>query len=131
MARPRQRHSDEPGSRPEPRASRGDDRDRHACSILLADDDRALCASLVDILELKDHAVDVVHDGKAVLDACAARAYDVLLLDISLPDVTGTELISEVEAIQPQLEILVITGHASMDSAVSAVSRSTSNACCG
>ncbi len=126
MARPRQR--DPLDARPRADSGRRDADDRTAsgsCSILLADDDRALCDSLVDVLELRRHRVEVVHDGEAVTEACGRRRYDVLLLDISLPDVTGTELISEVERIQPELEILVITGHASMDSAVSAVSRST------
>ena len=77
------------------------------------------------MLELKRHQVEVVHTGAEALSACAAREFDVLLLDISLPDVSGVEPISRIEDQCPDLDILIITGHASLDSAVHAVSRST------
>ncbi len=93
--------------------------------MLIADDDRALCTSLRDILETRQHQVELAHAGNAALAACWEKRYDVLLLDINLPDLSGLELISEVEKIQPELDILIITGNASLDSAVQAVSRST------
>ncbi len=96
------------------------------CSVLLADDDRGFCSSLSDVLESAHHRVDVVHSGNEALTACAEqRSYDVLLLDVNLPDLSGLELIPQIEELLPELEILVITGHASMASAVQAVSRST------
>ncbi len=95
------------------------------CSILLADDDRNLCATLKDVLETEKHAVDIVTLGREALASCRRHAYDVLLLDISLPDLSGLELISQLEEIQPRMDILIITGHASLDNAVQAVSRST------
>ena len=67
----------------------------------------------------------MVHTGADALEVCAEQELDVLLLDISLPDVSGVELISRIEKSSPDLDILIITGHASLDSAVHAVSRST------
>lgn len=96
-----------------------------SCSILLADDDRGLCTSLRDVLEALGHRVEAVFTGKAALAACTERVFDVLLLDITLPDLSGLELISQVEEIRPELDILVITGNASLDNAVKSVSRST------
>ena len=93
--------------------------------MLIADDDRGLCLSLRDVLELKEHRVEVVHTGADALAACAESSFDVLLLDISLPDVSGVELIAQIEEQSPDLDILIITGHASLDSAVHAVSRAT------
>ncbi len=99
--------------------------DQH-CSVLLADDDRSFCSSLADVLEAASHQVDIVHSGRDVLEACAKkRTYDVLLLDINLPDLSGLELIPQVERILPELEILVVTGHASVHNAIQVVSRST------
>ncbi len=96
------------------------------CSVLLADDDRSFCSSLADVLEAARHRVDIVHSGRDVLGACATkRSYDLLLLDINLPDLSGLELIPQVEQMLPELEILVVTGHASMHNAIQAVSRST------
>ena len=90
---------------------------------LLADDDRNLCRTLRDVLAVKHHAVDLTHSGCGALAACSEKAYDVVLLDISFPDLSGLDLISKLEEIQPRMDILIITGHASMDSAVQAVSR--------
>ena len=69
--------------------------------------------------------MEVVHTGSDALAACVERSFDVLLLDISLPDVSGVELISQIEERSPDVDILIITGHASLDSAVHAVSRAT------
>jgi signal transduction histidine kinase len=96
-----------------------------SCSILLADDDRGLCTSLRDVLEALGHRVEAVFTGNGALTACAGREFDVLLLDITLPDWSGIELISKVEEIRPGLDILIITGNASLDNAVKSVSRST------
>ena len=67
----------------------------------------------------------MVHTGADALVACGEERFDVLLLDISLPDVSGVELISRVEELDSELDILLITGHATLDTAVGAVSRST------
>lgn len=96
-----------------------------SCSILLADDDRSLCTSLRDVLEALGHRVEAVFTGYAALAACTERDFDVLLLDISLPDLSGIELMSRVEEVRPDLDILIITGNASLDNAVKSVSRST------
>ncbi len=95
------------------------------CSALIADDDQALCASLRDVLEAKGHRVAVAHTGAEALASCSRESPDALLLDISLPDISGLELISQVEKLRPEVEILVITGHASESSAIRAVSRAT------
>lgn len=91
-------------------------------SILVADDDVDLCASIRDVLELEPYAVDIVHSGEAALAACREKGYDVLLLDIRLPDLSGTELVAHLEEVAPELEILIITGYASLENAVEAVS---------
>ena len=96
-----------------------------SCSILLADDDRNLCTTLRDVLEAMHHRVETVYTGGAALAACERRPYDVLLLDVTLPDLSGLELIARIEELRPELEILVITGHATLEGAVQAVSRST------
>ena len=95
------------------------------CSILMADDDVELCASVKDVLELEPYEVDVVHSGKAALAACRTKAYDLLLLDVHLGDLSGTELLGRLEELVPELEVLIITGHASLETAVEAVSPST------
>ena len=96
-----------------------------SCSILIVDDDPAACTSLCDVLEAKGHRVETASSGHDALAACAARAVDLLLLDLTLPDMSGLDLITRVEKILPQVDVLVTTGDASMASATQVVRRST------
>ncbi|MEM7354542.1 MAG: response regulator, partial [Acidobacteriota bacterium] len=95
------------------------------CSILVADDDAGVCLTLRDVLELKGHQVAVAHSGSETLAACAETSFDILLVDIDLPDVSGLDLIARVEELLPSIDVLVITGHASHDNAALAVRPST------
>ncbi len=102
-----------------------DGRQTTCCSVLIADDDRTLCESLRDVLEVEGYRVDTVPTGRDALAYCTADPPDVLLLDVNLPDSSGLDLIARVEQIQPAIEILIITGLPALDHVGKAVSRST------
>ena len=95
------------------------------CSILIADDDPGVCLTLSDVLELKGHDVAAANSGTETLAACEQQPFDILLLDIDLPDVSGLDLIARVEEILPKIDVLVITGHSTHDNAALAVRPST------
>ncbi len=95
------------------------------CSILLVDDDPAVCTSLGDVLAVMHHQVESAHSGHEALAACEQRDFDLVVLDIGLPDLSGLELVSRLEQSHPEIEILIVTGQASYDYAMRAVSRST------
>jgi len=95
------------------------------CSILLVDDDPAVCTTLGDVLEVMHHQVEPAHSGHEALAACQRRVFDLAILDIGLPDFSGLELVSRLEKSHPEIEILIVTGQASYDHAMRAVSRST------
>ncbi len=95
------------------------------CSILIADDDPGVRLTLKDVLEIDGYEVVTASSGSETLAACEAKPFDILLLDIGLPDVSGLDLISRVEQILPRIDVLVITGHAAHDQAALAVRPST------
>ena len=95
------------------------------CSILIVDDDPGVCTSLRDVLEVQQHEVETAASGHEALAVCATRSFDILLLDIKLPDMSGLDLIAKVEEVQPEIDVLVVTGHASLDNAALAVRPST------
>ncbi len=100
-------------------------RESEGCSILIVDDDPGVCTSLRDVLELQQHQVETAESGHEALATCERQPFDILLLDIKLPDMSGLDLIARVEKVLPEVDVLVVTGHASLDNAALAVRPST------
>ncbi|MFQ5686291.1 MAG: response regulator [Candidatus Scalindua sp.] len=90
-------------------------------NILIVDDNRELSISLHDILEEKGYSVEYMHKGKDAIDLCRKNRYELVITDIRLPDIPGTEVVSEIAKISPSTEFIYITGHATLDSAIEAV----------
>jgi two-component system nitrogen regulation response regulator NtrX len=90
-------------------------------SILVVDDEAGVRQSLQGILGDEGYLVDVVESGEACLQALEARRYDLLLLDVWLPGLDGLETLERVRGIDPDLPVLVISGHGNIETAVRAV----------
>lgn len=83
------------------------------CSILLVDHDPIHCFRLRDALASRSYHVETAHTGAGALSACAARPFDLLLLDNALPPPGAATLISRLEGIRPQLDILLLASRES------------------
>lgn len=81
--------------------------------VLVVDDDRDLCASLVDVLMDRQCRVAVAHDQPQALAALEGRAFDVLILDMKLPQTNGLRLFREARTRLPDLGVVLITGYRS------------------
>jgi two-component system nitrogen regulation response regulator NtrX len=90
-------------------------------SILVVDDEAGVRSSLAGILGDEGYVVETVDSGEACLAALEARRYDLLLLDVWLPKMDGLETLSRVRTLDPELPVVVISGHGSIESAVKAV----------
>jgi two-component system nitrogen regulation response regulator NtrX len=90
-------------------------------SILVVDDEAGVRASLGGILGDEGYAVDARESGEECLAALEARRYDLLLLDVWLPRMDGLETLSRVRTLDPELPVVVISGHGSIETAVRAV----------
>ena len=88
--------------------------------ILLVDDNSALVDNLAEILEDAGHAT-LRADSCAAARREAARGFDVALVDLRLPDGDGTELARELKTAAPDAQVILLTGHASTESAAAAV----------
>ena len=89
--------------------------------ILIADDEAAITTGLKAILEDAGYAVDVVADGQKALDALGAERYGVVLADLKMPKVDGLALLRELQQRLIPTECIIITGQATVDSAVQAM----------
>ncbi|MEA3489741.1 MAG: response regulator [Candidatus Omnitrophota bacterium] len=77
--------------------------------ILLADDDRELCAELSNILEENDYSVCCVHTGEDVIKKIKKEKFDMVLLDLKMPGIGGVETFRKIRKINPSLPVIIIT----------------------
>jgi len=79
--------------------------------ILLVDDESPICSSLKKFLESKGHLVATSLRGKEGLELFKKDKFDLVLSDITMPDMDGIELIKKVKEKDQQTKVIVITGH--------------------
>jgi two-component system nitrogen regulation response regulator NtrX len=90
-------------------------------SILVVDDESGVRASLAGILGDEGYVVQTLDSGEACLQALEGKRYDLLLLDVWMPRMDGLETLSRVRTLDPELPVVVISGHANIETAVRAV----------
>jgi len=90
-------------------------------NVLLADDERSIAVTLRDDLTDAGHKVTVVADGREALRELQARPFDLLITDIRMPGMDGITLLKEAKQLDPSPQVIVITGHGTIDSAVEAI----------
>ncbi|MFT4605024.1 MAG: two-component system nitrogen regulation response regulator NtrX [Rhodothermales bacterium] len=89
-------------------------------SLLVVDDEAAIRRTLREILEYEDFAVDEAVDGKEALEKAKASRYDLILLDVKMPKMDGMEVLCELSKDQPEVPVIMISGHGTVETAVEA-----------
>lgn len=87
-------------------------------TILVVDDDQVILQSFARILERHGYDVETAATGHEAIERCKNGLYDVALLDIKLPDMDGTQLLKELHAVSDTMVKIMVTGYASLDSAL-------------
>lgn len=90
-------------------------------TILLVDDDRQVTRVLGEFLEAEGYAVLTAHTAQQALHTLEKTTVSLALLDLVLPDRDGVALLGEIRKLESPPEVVIITGHATVDSAVAAV----------
>lgn len=90
-------------------------------TVLIVDDDRAILESAKAILESADYAVQTAETARDAIRKVKSDWFDVALLDIKLPDMEGTELLKQLQEMKPRMIKIMVTGYASLDSAIQSV----------
>ncbi len=89
--------------------------------ILIADDEQAITTGLSAILSDEGYTVDIAADGQNALERLSADRYGVVLADLMMPKLGGLQLLGELQQRQIPTECIIITGQATVDSAVQAM----------
>jgi len=90
-------------------------------SILIIDDEPNLRRSLSMILQRAGYTVTSASNATEALHLLQAGAYDLTFLDIKLPDQNGIQLLPQIKELYPEMPILILTAHATLDTAIGAV----------
>ncbi len=89
-----------------------------SANILVIDDNESLCQTLKHIFKREGYGTCVARTGTEALQLMEEERFDIALLDVRLPDYDGTELLRQIERMQSDIPIIMITGYASFDSAI-------------
>lgn len=89
--------------------------------ILIVDDDEAVCEVLATYLRPKGYRIRVVHTGRGALEALKGPPPDITILDLRLQDISGQEVQKHIHDRHIETEVIIITGFASLDSALEAI----------
>lgn len=95
----------------------------HAMRILVADDDQAILRTCRKILEHAGYEVTTTPDGDSALSLLKSSHYDLFLVDMLMPGLSGLETVSLARQADPALMILMLTAYATIQTAVEAVKR--------
>ncbi len=91
--------------------------------ILIVDDEESIRKVLATILEEEGYFVDTAKNGKEAIEKSEANFYNLALLDIRLPDMEGTELLTAMRKTTPKMIKVIMTGYPSLHNAVKAVNK--------
>jgi DNA-binding NtrC family response regulator len=89
--------------------------------ILIVDDEDSVRDYLSMMLEREGYEVSSSDTGKKALKLYSKKAYDVVITDIQMPAMSGMEVLTALREDDPTLPVIIITGHASQESAIEAL----------
>jgi len=92
-------------------------------NILVVDDDKMLADNLTEYLTKLGYHASSVYDGNEAIDRFRQGNYQLVITDLVMPDMDGIELMDSIKRIDKVAMIIVVTGHGSIESAVTAIKK--------
>ncbi|MHB8628681.1 MAG: response regulator transcription factor [Aggregatilineales bacterium] len=89
--------------------------------ILIVDDEGAICHTISKALQRIGGFISTATSGEEALRLVAEQAFDVVLTDIRMPDISGVELLTRIKESAPDSVVIMMTGYASLDTAIDAM----------
>ena len=90
-------------------------------TILIVDDNESILETLSSILEEKGYKIDTAKSGAEAIEKSRTKFYNMALLDVKLPDMEGTRLLTKMKETRPKMVKIMITGYASLQNAIEAL----------
>ncbi len=83
--------------------------------VLLIDDEAELVYTLAERLVIRGIEAAAVTEGEAALEILKQKQFDVVLLDVKMPGISGIDLMKEIKKVQPAVKIILLTGRGSQE----------------
>jgi DNA-binding NtrC family response regulator len=89
--------------------------------VLVVDDEEDFREIIVKKLTKRDLHCESAPDGDTALSMIKAKKFDVVLLDVKMPGMDGIETLREIKKVEPMIEVVMLTGHASVESGINGI----------
>ena len=86
--------------------------------VLLVDDEVQFTTNMAKLLSRRGYEVSAVNDGNSALRLIDTQEFDVVVLDLKMPGKDGITTLREIKRKRPDVEVIILTGYATVDSAV-------------
>lgn len=90
----------------------------HEINILVIDDDKDVCAFLKKFLTEDGYNINTLAKPGRALDRIKEKTYHLIILDLKMPRIRGEDLLTEIRKVNPDISVIILTAHPSVDSAV-------------
>lgn len=87
-------------------------------NVLLVDDEKDFVESLAERLQIRDYKVTTAFSGAEAIKLVEENDFDVIVLDVQMPGKTGIETLKEIKNIEQLSEVIMLTGHATVKTAI-------------
>ncbi len=91
--------------------------------ILIVDDEMPIRRTLRDILEFEEYDVEEAADGLECVSKVQKEKFDVIIMDIKMPRMDGIEALERLQILAPEIPVIMVSGHGTIDTAVEAVKK--------
>ena len=91
--------------------------------ILLVDDEQGFVETMAKRLEMRGYAISTAFAGQDGVDLLAKQTIDVVVLDVKMPGMDGIETLRMIKSEHPLVEVIMLTGHATVDNAIEGMKR--------
>jgi DNA-binding NtrC family response regulator len=89
--------------------------------VLILDDETDFAEELKEFLQLRDFEVYTANTPGEGFESLRRRPYDLMILDIKLPGMSGLDILQQVKKLYPSMEVIMISGHGDMDTVIQAM----------
>ena len=95
--------------------------------VLVVDDDKVLQNSVKEALLYHSFTVDVANNGKEALLAVYKEKYDLVVMDVNMPEMDGISALSEIKKVDPSVIVIILTAYSNVSDAVKVVKEGAYN----
>ncbi len=93
----------------------------NSVDILFVDDDKAILSMVERYLTREGYPVQLIDSGRKALELLKKKHFDIVFTDFKMPEFDGIELLSAIKEYRPETEVVIVTGHGTMETAIRAM----------